>query len=221
MISNPGSYPESGSCYCLASQHVEPAGYDFNELLWYYRGADHIKDNPKANVNYRDESDSIIVFTSNSDPEKRHKAPKIMNMITAAQNKEWVRLKRSCYVIKLDSINILPEKRLKAYTISDVVYDWARLKRPTKKPQDLPTLMIENHSRIRQVITRTLGEEIAEAESFTITKAKSFDISMEVEGEKGVKIEGGFSSSDADTKRTTRASTNTVSSSISGTVLLI
>ena len=32
------SYPEFGSCYCLASQHVEPAGYDFNELLWYFQG---------------------------------------------------------------------------------------------------------------------------------------------------------------------------------------
>ena len=114
---------------------------------------------------------------------------------------------------------------LKAYSISEVVYDWARLKRPTKKPHDLPTLMIENHSRSRQVITRTLTEENTETDTFTMTNAKSFDISLE--GEKGngeeddkgvtvkvetVNIQGDFSSSHGWTKGSTEATTNAVSS---------
>ena len=47
---------------------------------------------------------------------------------------------------------------------------------------------------------------------------------MELEHEKkkkGLKIEGGFSSSDVTTKENTEETTNSVSSSISGTVLLI
>ena len=71
-------------------------------------------DNPKVNVNYRDESDSIRVITTKGNPAKRHKALGIMNMVTINQALEWGKLKRSCNVIKLDSINILPEKRLKA-----------------------------------------------------------------------------------------------------------
>ena len=54
-----------------------------------------------------------------------------------------------------------------------------------------------------------------------MTNAKSFDISMEAEGEKGVKIEGGFSSSHAWTKENTEETANTIESSISGTVLLL
>ena len=72
-----------------------------------------------------------------------------------------------------------------------------------------------------QTQARTLTEENTEADSITMTNAKSFDISMEAEGEKGVKIEGGFSSSHAWTKENTEETANTIESSISGTVLLL
>ena len=108
---------------------METAGFDFNKGIWTYRGADHIKDNPKSNMNYRAESDSIMIITSESNPAKRHKALGIMNMITLSQVQEWINLRRSCYVIKLDSINILPEKRLKARDEQRSFLDVGRLQR--------------------------------------------------------------------------------------------
>ena len=60
-------------------------------------------------------------------------------------------LKLFPYLLKKESHNLMPKKRLKDYSISNIVYDWARLERPAAKPKDLPSLMIENYSRSRQV----------------------------------------------------------------------
>ena len=60
-------------------------------------------------------------------------------------------LKLFPYLLKKESHNLMPKKRLKDYSISNIVYDWARLERPAAEPKDLPSLMIENYSRSRQV----------------------------------------------------------------------
>ena len=74
-------------------------------------------------------------------------------------------------------------KRLKTYAIGDVVYDWSRLERPTATPRDLPTLMIDNYSRSRQVITRTLEETTEETKSVSISTEQSIDLEISLETE--------------------------------------
>ena len=74
---------------------------------------------------------------------------------------------------------------VKTFAISDVVYDWARLERPTPTPTDLPTLMVENLSRSRQVITRTLEEELEESESISSSSEFALETEFAMEYENG------------------------------------
>ena len=53
-------------------------------------------------------------------------------------------------MLKKSSINELPTQIVETYAISDVVYDWSRMERPTPTPSNLPTLIIDNYSRSRQ-----------------------------------------------------------------------
>ena len=126
-------------------------------------------------TNFRDMTDSIMISKAkvSASLSSRTMALGTLNVYNFDQYVRTLEAgKLRPYVLLKDHVNILPEKRLKSYSISDVVYDWARLQRPTKKPTDLPTLMIDNHSRSRQTITRTLTQEEEGTQSIVMTSAK-------------------------------------------------
>ena len=140
------AYPEHGSCYCLNEEHAERAS-EFKSVFHYQHG-DHLWDNPEKKTRHRDITESIRIVTAEATSTQR--ALGSLNAFSFSEFETSVNKGFHPYVLKRSSHNILPQKRLKTYTISNVVYDWSRLERPTATPRDMPTLMIDNYSRSRQ-----------------------------------------------------------------------
>ena len=145
-MTNGQTYPEFGSCYCLAVDNLEPA-VGVKEVYHYQQGI-HRWDNAGNRLFHRDFAESIRLITGNADRESR--TLYTLNAYSFSEYDTSVKKGWYPYVLRRSHHNMLPAKRLKTYAISDVNYDWSRLERPTSTPKDLPTLMVENLSRSRQ-----------------------------------------------------------------------
>ena len=55
-------YPEMGTCYCLAAEHVERASDTKTE--YFYQHGDHMWDNPNKYSRHRDHSESLKIVTA-------------------------------------------------------------------------------------------------------------------------------------------------------------
>ena len=171
-------YPESGSCYCLAAEHVE-RGTGALRKYKHIRG-DHKWDNVPGDERHNSFSQSLQLIVAEATSSQRSLGT--FNAVTFDEQNRHDNDRTYPYVLKKSSHNLLPKKRLKTYHISDVAYDWSRLERPTATPKDLPTLMIDNYSRSQQIITRTLEErtEVTNSVSFTSENAINVDFQAEV-----------------------------------------
>ena len=215
VMTDSQTYPEIGSCYCLAVEHLERA-VGVKEVYHYQQGM-HRWDNAGKRLFHRDFAESIRIITGNEDRESR--TLYALNAYSFSEYDTSVKNGWYPYVLKRSHHNILPAKRLKTYTISDVTYDWSRLERPTATPTDLPTLMVENFSRSRQVITRTLEEELEETRTVSFSSENAFNLELglenEIDDDNGAEF--GMSFSAAWSEEQERADTKSQASAVSVT----